>query len=312
MIDIFALTTRPDPELFYRRGDPNDVRLGEVVSSSPDQYQAADIVILGCPQDDGVARNKGRIGAKEAPTQIRRCFYKWVAFSEEAPLIFDLGNTQIGPTLEDTHDRHQAIMRQLIRDGKTIIVLGGGNDVAYPDVSALASEIGKIHAISVDAHFDVRADLIRNSGTPYRQLLEEGALMGDSFHVVGYQPFANSKTYINYLNRKDVELYSIDELFGETIPKAFEYILNKSRSEAIFWGLDMDVVCGADAPGVSAVNPLGLRANDFCKIAFIAGQEERSRIFEITEVNPRYDVNDLTCRLASVAMYQFILGFMDR
>jgi arginase family enzyme len=28
-------------------------------------------------------------------------------------------------------------------------------------------------AINIDAHFDVRADNPRNSGTPYRQLLEE-------------------------------------------------------------------------------------------------------------------------------------------
>jgi arginase family enzyme len=31
-------------------------------------------------------------------------------------------------------------------------------------------------ALNVDAHFDVRADSPRNSGTPYRQLLEEGKL----------------------------------------------------------------------------------------------------------------------------------------
>ena len=50
--------------LFYRRDDPNDPRLGELVKRDPKDYEGADIVILGCPQDEGVKRNGGRVGGK--------------------------------------------------------------------------------------------------------------------------------------------------------------------------------------------------------------------------------------------------------
>ena len=42
-------------------------------------------------------------------------------------------------------------------------------------------------AFNVDAHFDVRADTPRNSGTPYRELLEGGHVEPQRLHQIGSQ-----------------------------------------------------------------------------------------------------------------------------
>ena len=55
----------------------------------------ADIVIVGCPQDEGVKRNGGREGAAAAPEAIRRQFYKLTPFNFRKR-VFDLGDTKIG------------------------------------------------------------------------------------------------------------------------------------------------------------------------------------------------------------------------
>ena len=121
---IFELTNRPNADLFYSRDDANDPRLGEVVSHEPEAYDAADLVIVGCPQDEGVRRNGGRVGAADAPDAIRGQFYKLTTFNIRKR-IFDLGNINICPTLEGTHDAHREVVTQLLRDGKRVIVLGG-------------------------------------------------------------------------------------------------------------------------------------------------------------------------------------------
>ena len=72
MREIFEQTTRPDSGLFFSRGDKNDPRLGEVVRREPEHYDSADVVILGCPQDEGVRRNNGRVGAAEALPLLHR------------------------------------------------------------------------------------------------------------------------------------------------------------------------------------------------------------------------------------------------
>ena len=47
-------------KIFFSRKDPNDPRLGEIVARNAGDYAAAEIVILGCPQDEGVRRIGGR------------------------------------------------------------------------------------------------------------------------------------------------------------------------------------------------------------------------------------------------------------
>jgi formiminoglutamase len=314
-LDIFAHTQRPDPALFYRRGDANDPRLGEVVQVEPTAYAEANLVLLGCPQDEGVRRNQGRPGAGRAPDEIRRCFYRLAVanlLDRSNQRLFDLGNTIIQPTLEDTHRVHRETVRQIIADGKTLVVLGGGNDTSYPDCSALALESDSLLAFNVDAHFDVRADAVPNSGTPYRQLLEEGFVRRDQFYEVGYQPFANSPVYLRYLADNGVRATSLRELQSAGIDAFFGHILQKVNVDAIFWGLDMDVVRAADAPGVSAPNPAGMDGADLCRIAEIAGRDARSRLLELTEVNPDYDIDGHTCRLAAVVIFSFLHGVCDR
>ena len=312
--DIFEQTQRPDSGLFFRHSDPHDTRLGAVVSSEPAEYSVATIVLLGCPQDEGVRRNGGRPGAGRAPDAIRQCFYRLAP--PQAALgrdlrLFDLGNTIIQPDLEVTHKLHQQIIQQVIRDGKQIVMLGGGNDLSYPDCAGLAAERPDPLAFNVDAHFDVRESIVRHSGTPYRQLLEEAHILPENFYEVGSQPFANARIYHQYLEERGVQVCDLDTLRDTGIAAFFKQALANTSAEAIFWGIDVDSVHAADAPGVSAPNPLGLTAAELCQITRIAGRDPRSRIIEFTEINPEYDIDQRTCRLTAAAIFYFLLGTLE-
>jgi formiminoglutamase len=57
---------------------------------------------------------------------------------------------------------------------------------------------------------------------------------------------------------------------------------------------------------VSAPNPIGLSAAEFCDIATLAGRDPRTTLFEISEVNPAYDTDQRTARLAAVAIHHFL------
>jgi formiminoglutamase len=302
-------TRRPEGELFYSRHDANDLRLGDVVQHAPAGYADANIVLLGCPQDEGVRRNGGRPGAQAAPREIRRCLYRLSNNGLPAGLrLFDLGDTVILPALEETHALQQALVTQIIRDGKCVIVLGGGNDVSYPDCSGLALAQGEVVACNVDAHFDVRADQPRNSGTPYRQLIEEGFIKPDLFYEIGSQPFSNSAVYERYLHAKGAHVISRAELrqtgAAESVRRALQS-LPEGRF-GLFWGFDMDVVRAADAPGVSAPNPTGLSGDELCEIAALAGAHPHTRLVEISEVNPTFDVDLCTCRLAALVIWHYL------
>lgn len=315
MTEIFQMATRPNQDLFFGKNDANDIRLGEIVSSEIEDYADSEIVILGCPQDEGVERNNGRIGAALAPDAIRTQFYKLTNFGI-IKKIFDFGDTIIRKTLEETHETHAAIVRQILKDGKKIVVLGGGNDISYADGRAMAEVFGAENwfGINIDAHFDVRGDSPPNSGTPYRQLLEEKMLEPRNFCEIGYQPHVNSPVYFDYLIGKGANILSLTEtrrfLKGDIDGGAtgIEWLFGfekNSQIKNIFFGFDVDAVRASDAPGVSASSPIGLTAGEFIEMVGFAGRDEQTRIVEFTEMNPNFDIDNRTAKLVAVAVHNF-------
>ena len=315
MSEIFEQTTRPDPQLFFSRNDPNDPRLGEIVGHEEKDYAASEIVILGCPQDEGVRRNNGRVGAAEAPDAIRQQFYRLTTFNFKKK-VFDLGNVRIGASLEDTHDTMTAIVKQILQDGKRIIILGGGNDISYADGRAMAEVFGPECwiGVNIDSHLDVRIAEQRNSGTPYRQLLEEKLLLPTYFYEVGFQTHFCSPVYYEYIRSLGVHRISLELLRSraeadvELKEMIREKFIGHSSSLNTFFGFDMDAVRSADAPGTSAPSPLGLRNGEFIQLVKYAASLANTKIIEFTEVNPVYDVDNRTTKLVAIGMHRFCTG----
>ena len=315
MSSIFENTTRPKEELFFSRHDKNDPRMGEIVGRDEKAYETADLVILGCPQDEGVRRNNGREGAASAPSAIREQFYKLTTFNMKKK-VFDLGDLKLGVTLEETHQAHAAVVVQILKDGKRVIVLGGGNDISYPDGRAMAEVFGPEWwiGVNIDSHLDVRLAEERNSGTPYRQLLDEGHLLPKYFYEVAFQTHFCSPIYYEYIrglgvNRISLELLrsraEADMELKESIKQKF---IGHSSSLNTFFGFDLDAVRSADAPGTSAPSPLGLKASEFIQLVKYAASLANTRIIEFSEVNPKFDADNRTAKLVAIGIHRFCTG----
>ncbi len=299
---------RPNPKLFFKKKDKSDIRFGETVKSNIKYYKDSNFVLLGCPQDIGVKRNHGRTGARKAPDMIRQNLYKLVSNEKiEKAKLFDLGNIMVQKTLEQTHEVQEMVVSQILKDGKTVISLGGGNDISYPDCKALSALKKEILAFNIDSHFDVRFNKPRNSGTSYFMLLEEEIIKGKNFWEIGIKKSSASIVHKKYLKDKKAKiLYAEDIIPNNQIGTIITKVLKGSRNKNIFWGFDMDSVRSSDAPGVSAPSSFGFSSEDAIYIAILAGKSKLTKIFEITEVNPDYDIDNRTSRLASQMIWYFI------
>lgn len=314
-LDVFAYTSHPDETLFYQRNDANDPRMGEIVHSNRAAYERSRTIILGCPQDEGVKRRGARLGSNEAPDEIRRWFYQLsVSNLTDDPdfNLFDLGNLHIRATLEETHAAQRELVGQLLRDGKTVITLGGGGDVAYPDGMALHDTVGDFSLLSVDSHFDVREERLVSCGTANRNLIDGGAVNAQKFYALAYQVVANSPVYAKYLRGQGASLYSLNDLREGGVTQTVHEILNVAQADTLMWTFDLDSVRASDAPGVSAPMPLGLTGEEFCKLTEIAGMDPRTRLVDFVEVNPKYDLASRTSHLTAVAMFYFLSGMNKR
>lgn len=327
MNSIWEHLVEPDESLFYSRGDRNDPRMGDLVKRGTKNYSSSrgqgGIGLLGVPEDEGVKRNKGRVGAAEAPDAIRRALYRLTPYhigtekNITALSIFDFGNLRVKGALEDIHEILQGVLENILALGHIPVVIGGGHDITYPNFCAFAKQGSNAGLINVDSHFDVREpNPQRTSGTSFRQILEHATtlLLPQNFVELGIQPYANAREHYEYLLGRGSTIFTLREVQEEGIEKivSLSYQIASNLTEAVFVSFDLDAVRGSDAPGVSASYPTGLEAQELLKIARYVGQQPKAAMIDIVEVNPKYDFDDRTSKLAALAILNFLTGVSSR
>ncbi len=289
------------------RHDPHDLLQSDVTSFTVDGMNDASHVLLGCPQDHGVRRNHGRPGAAGAPSAIRDIFYRLKPpMDREAINLTDIGDIIVDGGLEDIHVRLQSVVASIVKAGKTAIVLGGGNDISIADGAALAEVFGKIAAVNIDAHLDIRKNSCRHSGTPYRILLDGDLIEPCNLFEVGIQPWANSAEYIQDAMDLGIQVRTLIEMRERS--DSWDTLISSLPALPLLVGFDMDSVRSADAPGVSAPSPIGFNAEEILAFVDRIRQHPKAMVFEISEVNPELDRDGCTARLAALAIYVFLYG----
>jgi arginase family enzyme len=77
---------------------------------------------------------------------------------------------------------------------------------------------------------------------------------------------------------------------------------------------DLDGLDTAVAPGVSALSPSsgGLQPQTWFTAARLAGTDVRCTSFDIVELNPTFDRDEQTARVAALTIWNFLSGLLDR
>ncbi len=298
--------------------------MGDIVRRQKENFSPdIRIGIVGVPEDEGVKRNRGRVGAKEAPNEIRKALYKFTPFaiSKNKQIselsIFDFGNVKTGSSLEETHQRVQTVVETLVANNILPIVLGGGHDITYPSFLAFSKKAANTGAINIDTHLNFRkSDPHRNNGTAFRQILDltHSPLAPMNFVEVGAQSFANSKEHYEELNDRGATVFTLGDVRKERIEKILDiaYEIASNSSERMYVSFDLDSVQSSDAPGVSASYPTGLTTEELLKAAHFAGLRQRIKAIDIVEVNPKFDVDGKTSKLAALVVMYFLAGVANR
>ena len=324
MSTVFKHLDPPNEKFFFSRNDPSDLRMGDISLRGEKNFtNEIKVGIIGVPTDEGVKRNGGRIGAKDGPDAIRTEFYKRTPFvvgKEKSPVtvpVFDFGDIKIGKTLEETHDRLSEVIHSLVSAKIIPIVLGGGHDIAYPNFVGFSKGKQTVGVINIDTHLDYRKAIPkRNSGTSFRQMLDQHQSPLNAMNLVeiGIQSFANSADHYSELIERGATVFSLRDVRTEGIAKTLDlaYELATSSTDSLYISFDLDAVNSADAPGVSASLPTGLTAEEFLTVALFAGKRRKTKLIDIVELNPKYDVDGRTAKLAAIAIMYFLTGVANR
>ncbi len=146
------------------------------------------------------------------------------------------------------------------------------------------------------------------SGTPYRMLIEKELLNPVRFHEFGIQPSSNGEFYLKDANEMGVHIHYLDQIQEKGTRESFRQIISTLDESPLFLGLDMDSVQAADAPGVSASSPIGFSAREMIHIVKEAKKHGNFPLMEITEVNPAFDIDQRTVKLAASLVYEYLFA----
>jgi len=307
--------------------DSTDPRLGDLLTTAAalrEQTSAA-VAIIGVPQHIGVERNGGRPGAAGAPLTIRNALYRMATsaildvMQDHRLIVIDMGDVDTeGKTLEQIHDQQHDLVAACMQSGMVTMVLGGGHDVAWPTVHALNTIGASYGVINIDAHADVRPlkdGAQAHSGSPFRQMLESSTstLADGAFVEFGLQPHAVSAAHLEYIASKGMDFMMLDEIRTAGVAQSWSVAQRRaSKGEALYVSLDMDAFASAYAPGVSAPSADGFVPHEIASCLRIAGSEPTLRAFDVVEVNPAYDVDHRTSKLAATMIMHLLSGIAQR
>jgi formiminoglutamase/guanidinobutyrase len=278
----------------------------------------ADVCLVGLPLDYGTVLEGGRAGASHAPDAIRRELRRYHKtynlehnVSLESLRIADAGNVDLRqPNHEENHQRIREKLGALCRQYLRVIVLGGSHDGTYSTVRGLidATSGQLVGGINLDAHADVKhkPDLI-SSGTPFGKLLREGFLAGPRFTEIGLHSNLNTKTDIDFLHEQQAYIVPLPHIQTDGMLGYMRRALKRASSPA-FVSFDIDGCAEAYAPAVSAPSADGFTPRQATEAAFLAGQAAEVRLFEVVELNPIFDRDNQTARLAATIIAAYLTG----
>lgn len=261
-----------------------------------------DLALIGFCCDAGVRRNKGQPGAAEGPAAIRKALANLAAGPEHHGFA-DAGDVVV--TSDDPAPGQRQLAERIARllgSHDRALVLGGGHETAFGSWSGLrqARPDARIGIINIDAHLDLRSigAAGASSGTPFWQI-HEAEPEGFQYLVLGVAEEANTAALFARADDWGVGIvpdHQLQRAADAGLP-AIDRIC--AASDAIYLTIDLDVLPGAIAPGVSAPAARGVPLHVVEALIERVAASGKLVLSDIVELSPPRDQGGLTARVAA-------------
>ena len=283
---------------------------------APVAGESADAVLLGVPT---WRTSLSPTGAHATPAAIREVLTRYSATLMGLPVL-DLNDAlriaDAGDVTEPDGDagveRATDRVRELSRDARLVVALGGDNSLTYP----VARGAGADGLITIDAHFDLRDGV--SNGSPVRRLVQDAPESEriDPRRIVqiGIADFANSAAYARRAADWGIRVITLDEVRRRGTDDVVAEALRIAGAGArIHLDIDLDAVDRAGAPGCPASVPGGLAAAELRTLVRALAADPRVVSADIAEVDATADTADgRTVRLAALCVLELLAGLAAR
>lgn len=271
------------------------------------EYQEAKIVLFGAPFD---STTSFRPGARFGSAAIRHESFGLETYSlyQDKDLtdyaIFDSGDLELcfgssEAALSDIEKR----TKEIIKDGKFPLLIGGEHLVTLGSIRALAEKYPDLHIIHFDAHADLRQDYL---GAP----LSHACVMRRCQEILG-----DGRIHQFCIRSGDREEFRFAAEHTDLHPFNFEGLEEvaeelKQKDIPVYLSIDLDCLDSGIFPGTGTPEAGGINFLQLLKAILTAG---RCRLVgaDINELAPMLDPSGVSTATACKVLRELLLVITD-
>ncbi|MEL6589985.1 MAG: formimidoylglutamase [Bacteroidota bacterium] len=262
-------------------------------------WRYSDLILIGCLE----ARGSQYPELAEAAGVIRNRLYQ-LSVADEAMKVADLGNLKAKDSPEAYYEMMAYVLDQLFREGKTVILLGGSQDLTYGQYLAYEKLGEAIEYVQIDSRFDLESAALSVHHRSYNdQIFEQQNGWLHAYTNLGYQSYFVDQEDLHRLGEVHFQALRYGDLFNKIEES------EPALRTADMLSFDFSSVRFTDAPGSSFPSPGGFSAFEACRMARYAGLGYRIRSFSLSEYNPQQDPQQQGALLLAMMVWYFTEGY---
>ena len=248
------------------------------------RYESARFAVLPVPYE---ATASYRGGARLGPKAILDASEDVEQFDEElADEFHRCGISTLDPLAPDQsgpaamHETVHRAARQVLRDGKFLLTLGGEHGITPALVRAVAAKHKNLSVLQIDAHADLRD---RYENTPYSHACAMRRVLEHARVVVPVGIRNVSREEHRFMREAGIEPITARECFesDEWIDRVLERL-----SATVYVTIDIDGFDPAVAPGTGTPEPGGIDWYQAISLLRLVAAEKRIVAADVVEVAP--------------------------
>ncbi len=263
----------------------------------PDLFEA-DIVLVGCAEQRGSGKsNNHSISAADA---VRRQFYQLFYWHADLQLA-DIGNIKTGASLQDSYAAVKTVLSELLKEKKTVILIGGSHDLTLPQYEAYASNKQIIEVSCVDALIDLNINSSFRSDNFLMEMLTNEPNYIRHYNHIGFQSFYVHPHMLETMDKLRFDCYRVGSV-KESMDEMEPVIRNCQ-----LLSFDIAAIANAYAPS-NTISPNGFNGEESCLLMRFAGLSPNTSSIGIYGFDPSKDKDDLTAKQISHMIWYVMDG----
>lgn len=253
--------------------------------------------LIHVPYDKGSMDSN--VGCKKTPKLLTKALEEIGSKRGGLP-HFEVGDVNV---VEGNVD----VTMESVEDTAGDLFIGGDHSITYGSVKQFANKYKSGFGLVI---FDAHPDVEESSGSVthedyLRSLIEEQVVDPENILLVGLRDV--SKNESKFLKDRRIKTFLMKQWSSETLIELTESIMEFASSfPSVYVSFDIDVIDPVYAPGTGNLSVGGFTSKEALYLVRRMKRLKNLRGFDLVEINPDKDVNDITMKLGVEILYEIL------